>query len=280
MAIGIDMVAQLRQPEHTGKNRCVPCTVVNALIAVAVAGLLAVVSLPVGVVAFVVFTGVIYFRGYLVPGTPMITKRYFPARVLRLFGKQSVIEASEPTETGSGSEDADGALFAVGVVTRTGDDAVDLTPAFRDEWRERIETVRKRGPESADVRSMFDAEETSEHGEQFFVIDGTKSVRWGSNAALVADVAAAEIMEDRLGEWGEFDADRRQSVLRGLRLCLDRCPSCNGSLSVSEERVDPCCQKPHFVAESVCGDCGAAIANAAVVDDGEGKAIRARLLRS
>lgn len=281
MAIGTDVIARLRQPEYIGENRCVPCTVVNTLIAVTIAGVVSATFPVLGVVAFAVFAGVIYLRGYLVPGTPTITKRYFPARVLRLFGKQPAVEGafevSEPT--GTGSEDADGGTLT-GVVTRTEDDDIDLAPEYREEWHERIESVRERGPGPADVRAMFDAEEVSEYGEGSFVIDGTKSVRWGSNAALVADVAAAEILEDRLDEWTEFDTDRRQSMLRGLRLCLERCPDCDGPVSASEERVDPCCQKPHFVTESVCRDCGAAIADAAVVDDGEGETARVRLLRS
>lgn len=284
MAIGTDVAARLRQPEHTGENRCGPCTVVNVLIAVAIAGVLAVMFPALGIIAFAVFAGVIYLRGYLVPGTPTITGRYVPTRVLQLFGKrpavEGALEAAEPTEIGSGDASDNEALFAAGVVTRTGDDAVDLAPAFHEEWRERIDAVRERGPGAADVRAMFDAEEVSEHGEGSFVIDGNKSVRWGSNAALVADVAATGIVAERLDEWAEFDADRRQSVLRGLRLCLERCPSCDSPLSVSEERVDPCCQKPHLVAESVCRDCDAAIADAAVVDDGEGESVRTRLLRS
>ena len=60
---------RLRQPEYTGRNRCVPCTIVNLLIAVIITGGVAVVSIPLGGALFVVSLGAIYFRGYLVPGT-------------------------------------------------------------------------------------------------------------------------------------------------------------------------------------------------------------------
>lgn len=78
---------RFREPEYTGENRCMPCTVLNAALALA----LTVAAAAFGpVTALVVFVGSfasIYFRGYLVPGTPELTKRYLPARVLALFGK-------------------------------------------------------------------------------------------------------------------------------------------------------------------------------------------------
>lgn len=81
------LLEAFREPEYTGENRCVPCTVVNVALAV----VLTVVSAALGpVVALAVFVGSIasvYYRGYLVPGTPELTKRYLPERVLTLFGK-------------------------------------------------------------------------------------------------------------------------------------------------------------------------------------------------
>ncbi|ELZ59956.1 MULTISPECIES: hypothetical protein [Halorubrum] len=78
---------RIREPEYTGENRCVPCTVLN----VALAAALTVASAAFGPVAaaavLVASLGSIYYRGYLVPGTPELTKRYLPDRVLRLFGK-------------------------------------------------------------------------------------------------------------------------------------------------------------------------------------------------
>lgn len=88
MSIIGDVVVRIRQPEYTGENRCVPCTALNVFIAVVIAGLFVGAGRRwIGVVAFIVSVGVVYFRGYLVPGTPGITERYFPERVLRLFGK-------------------------------------------------------------------------------------------------------------------------------------------------------------------------------------------------
>jgi hypothetical protein len=282
-----DAVDRLRQPEHTGEDRCTPCTVVNLLIAVAIAGVVTVLSPWLAIAAFVAFVGTIYLRGYLVPGTPSLTKRYLPARVLRLFGKEPIersfdggaVTSAEYADSNPETAETDGVLAAAGVVSRTEEADIDLTPGFKDEWRERIQTTRERTLETEDVREMLDADSVSRHGNQSFVVDGNKSVRWGSNAAFVADIAAASILDERLDEWDSFEWDRKRSVFLGLRLCLERCPSCDGTVETSENRADPCCQKPHRMAQSICGNCGAAIADAAVVDHGEGESVQLRLLQ-
>jgi hypothetical protein len=108
----------LKNPEYTGENRCVPCTVVNALIAVAVSGLVALAVPLLGLVVLAASALLIYFRGYLVPGTPELTKRYLPARVLTAFGKNPVAER-RATEFVDGEENDDSDGVAAGV----GDDA-------------------------------------------------------------------------------------------------------------------------------------------------------------
>lgn len=294
------IVSRLRDPEYTGANRCLPCTVVNLLIAASIAVALGAVLLPrtgmftfvpFVVVAFGLFVGVIYLRGYLVPGTPTITKRYFPTRLLALFGKRPPVErtlaaTATPVDSVSGEsipgepvpgEDNDPPVGAA--VVRYDERDADLTPNFRDEWTERMAVLGESEIEAEDVRAAFCADSISRYGEQSFVLNGNQSLRWGSQAALVADVAAAELLRTRLDEWPELDGDRRRSLLMGLRFCLDQCPSCDGRLSVTEDRVDPCCQKPHLVAESVCDGCGAVIADAAVVEREYSDSIRTRLLR-
>jgi hypothetical protein len=279
------VVDRLRQPEYIGKNRCLPCTVVNLLIAVVIAGAAAILAPWVGIAAFVVFVGAIYLRGYLVPGTPRLTKRYLPARVLRLFGKDPLVEDSFDggsaalNETAPETAEIDEALAAAGVVRRVEEGDIDLTAKFRDEWRKRIQTVRERTLGTEDVREMVGADSVSRHGDRSFVVDGNTSVRWGSKAAFIADIAVASILEKRIEGWTGFEWDRQRSVLLGLRLCLERCPACDGAVEMTENRADPCCQKPHLMVQSVCGNCGAAIADAAVVDHGDGESVRLRLLQ-
>ena len=92
---------RFRDPEYTGANRCVPCTVVNAAIAVAITLAAALLGPVTALVVFVGSFASIYLRGYLVPGTPEFTERYLPGRVLALFGKPP--DGSREGWEGSGS---------------------------------------------------------------------------------------------------------------------------------------------------------------------------------
>lgn len=101
------VIDRLRQPEYTGSNRCLPCTATNVVIA-------AVMSVVVGVIWATMVGGLwwvvggslfalsllaIWLRGYLVPGTPQFTKRYFPDWLLAKFDK-----APQPGATAGGFE--------------------------------------------------------------------------------------------------------------------------------------------------------------------------------
>lgn len=95
----------LRQPEYTGENRCEPCTALNLLIAAVLGWLVSRRSRLAGFLAVVVSVGLISLRGYLVPGTPTLTKRYLPATVLRWFGKDP-----EPAVAGGLGAASDGTV--------------------------------------------------------------------------------------------------------------------------------------------------------------------------
>lgn len=92
-----DLIDRLEQPEYTGENRCGACTAVNLLLAAALAALLGRRNRALGLLAFVGSAALIYLRGYLVPGTPELTKRYLPPSVLALFGKDERPEAIDPS---------------------------------------------------------------------------------------------------------------------------------------------------------------------------------------
>lgn len=90
-------VDALRQEEYIGENRCLPCTAVNVILGAVVAFIGgAAVKRALGrtagrltaLILAGVFGALIYLRGYLVPGTPELTKRYLPQPVLKLFGKE------------------------------------------------------------------------------------------------------------------------------------------------------------------------------------------------
>lgn len=157
----------LRNPRYTGENRCVPCTLVNLVIAVVLAVGVAIVSTAWALVVLVAAVATIAVRGYLVPGTPALTKRYLPDRVLALFdtaperatvgfdgtdveatsernaGSHEGTDAPEPTEP---VFDAARALVDGGVLVD--DPVVDdlvVDASFREAWERRARELADRG---------------------------------------------------------------------------------------------------------------------------------------
>lgn len=247
-----DIFARLEQPAYTGENRCLPCTAVNVVVAITLAvGLGVATTAPVGVLALAVFLGLIRLRGYLVPGTPTITRRYFPDRLLAVFGKSPsnalTIETVSP-------ETLETVLTAASVATeRAGE--VQLTPTFRQQWNERLPRDGAPEPRSDDVRSMLGADEIRRLGDASYVLDGRTQVRWESTAALAADVAAAAELRTRLDGWDALEVDERRDLLTGLRLLRDRCPGCDSGMTTMAERLEHCCRRPRVGIRSVCEAC-------------------------
>ncbi|MDF9747762.1 hypothetical protein [Natrinema salsiterrestre] len=122
----IDVVDDLKQPEYTGENRCEPCTVLNLAIAAVVGSLVARKSRLGGLLAIAVSVALIYLRGYLVPGTPTLTKRYLPPEVLRWFGK----EPDPAVASGLGAAGSTGTTPAD--ASRSGSESTDTSSASGD----------------------------------------------------------------------------------------------------------------------------------------------------
>ena len=186
---------RLRRPEYTGENRCLPCTVVNVCLTV-VAAAAATVALgpPGGLAVLAVGLGAIYFRGYLVPGTPTLTVRYFPPWLLELFGKDLELrETLVPLE---------------GVAVRATAEGGRLIDSFAADWDDRIERMRDAGVSDDDVATLLGVEEASSvSGDVAYVVDGGLR-RWLSESALLADAAAAAVLDARGGEaWDALDPD-------------------------------------------------------------------------
>ncbi|TYL40145.1 hypothetical protein CV102_00765 [Natronococcus pandeyae] len=258
-----EAIERLARPEYTGENRCLPCTMVNVTIAIGLAiGLAVAVSGTVGALAFVAFLAVIYLRGYLIPGTPALTRRYLPRRILEWFGKLS---DQRPTIETADLEPAVDALSTASVVSRQGNE-LELTREFRDRWRDRIESESGETalPNAAAVAAMFDADEVELRGDATVEIDGRRLVRWPSVTALAADVAADRELRGELEGWTDLDPDDRRDVLTGLRLLAERCPACDGRLVRDVERLEHCCRRPHVALEVDCEECGQPITSLAV----------------
>lgn len=248
------VLGAVRNPEYTGENRCVPCTVVNLLIAVVLASIGWVLAPLVGVVVGVLGVAAIWLRGYLIPGTPTLTKRYFPDRVLAWFDK--------PPETYTPEElDVEEILLTEGVLVETADGTdLKVAPDFRAAWAERMR-ANDRDRDAASLAWLLDIDpdrlSVEPSGEAMVArVDGEWVGQWESRAAFVADIAAATVFEDRGGTWAELPTWARSEVLGGLRLFLERCPTCTGDVVLEQTVVESCCRDIDVVALT-CQACGA-----------------------
>lgn len=256
----MSVLDQLRQPEYIGENRCIPCTIVNIAIAAIISVPAAIASPILGVSIFSLSLGAIYFRGYLVPGTPTLTKRYFPERVLRWFDKDPTIPMNDETV----EIDPERILLDAGAVEPC-QDGMDLclTPGFRNAWRECIHTVRENdlGKEfltsALDITPSDDQITIDQHEDAFIAhTEDTVIGQWSSRAAAIADVAAASELAERSSDWTVLTPAETARILTSLRIFIEQCPECDGPVRVEQEVVESCCRS-HDVVASACQDCDA-----------------------
>jgi hypothetical protein len=265
------VIDRVRRPEYTGENRCTPCTIANSAIAVVCSAALGVVLWVAGVTPVVValatvglFTasaGAIWLRGYLLPGTPELTKRYLPDPVLARFDKLPE-EVEVDADKSDDGVDPEVYLQAAGAVEECATvDDLCLSRGFRGDWNHRTRSAREEdvGPDAVvdalGLSMAGEAAELVEFGEAVVLErDGRQVGKWESRAALVADVAAAAVFADRSDEWEHLDAFERSAVLRGLRIFAESCPLCDGTVDLGEETVESCCRSYDVVAVA-CSDC-------------------------
>jgi hypothetical protein len=267
------MLDAVRRPEYTGANRCWPCTIVNTVLAfagalgagVTLADAGTAAAAAAGAAVLAVSMGLIYLRGYLVPGTPTLTKRYMPASVLALFGKGPA--GAEPAglaadDTGAESAAEDGIeevdverfLLDVEAVEPCEDrDDLCLTDGFREAWNAEVAAVRDDGVDAETVVSTLglpvEEAEIDSYGDAYVLKSRGRTVgKWPSEAALVADSAGATVLADRSGDWAALVPRAKGQVLNGLRLFLVDCPTGEGGVEFGQETVESCCSTREVVA--------------------------------
>ncbi|MEF8773838.1 MAG: hypothetical protein V5A23_01615 [Halobacteriales archaeon] len=276
MSTGV--VDRLRKPEYTGENRCIPCTLVNTALAVllavgAAAGAAANWEVPVagglGAGVLAVSLGSIYVRGYLVPYTPALTKRYFPDRVLAWFDKapteggiEAVDDGADAPVAGETSDlEPEPVLLEAGAIEicRGGEDLCP-TDQFTAAWREEIRSLRDGGVESSVAATIgVDADGVAvEERDEYVLVraEGEPVARWESYPALLADMAAYPLLSERIDDWADYGRRAQGSLLKGTRVFLESCPTCEGELAFSRDTVESCCRSIDVVALS-CTECDA-----------------------
>lgn len=263
----------LRRHEYTGENRCWPCTAVNVCVAVVASTLVGVLALELGVLVLVLSGLAIYFRGYLVPGTPALTERFLPEGVLALFGKKS-----EPRETTSwdaierhrdrkeNAVDAEEYLDDAGVIKRDPGDSFTLTAEFDSRLQEHLDTLASEdlwwhdGTTNCDTEAVADVlgadvADVDLREETYPAVQVDARVRqWPSEPALRADVATHRALADFDDDWQTVPREQRLRILTALRSFRDVCP-CGGPLEESVEAVDSCCRSGEVFALQ-CAACG------------------------
>lgn len=296
----------LHQPEYTGDNRCEACTIVNGIIAAVLSAIIVRKSKLAAVVTIGLSAVLIYLRGYLIPGTPTLTKRYLPPSVLRLFGK----EAAPTDYSGFGAVGAQQREAAMGEQTlesthndttstspaisgsngRSTDQPADesagpivpeeflhkhdiiepcadvddlcLTESFKTEWYNEIDQIDSNTLEAEDAAAAVGLAEDEatfkieHHGDAHLLRHDDRHIgQWPSQAALVADVTAAHVLDSWTDEWASLSVNQKGPLLNGLRLFLQTCPMTGGEVIMSEEMVESCCQS-HDVVAVTCEETG------------------------
>jgi hypothetical protein len=254
------LVDRLRNEAYTGADRCLPCTVVNlALVAIA-AGLVWLLSPIAAGLVGLVGVAATWLRGYVVPGTPQLTRRYLPASVLAVFGKEPAGSTTVPPD-GDPAEK----LVALGVIADREDDPA-LASSFRTAWSEAAGTLADdpaalREAAAAAVADTVDpADVTVEESEAdgaTLTVDGSWVGQWPSRTALVADLATERTLAGPA--WSSLDRRERVDLAARIRGLTEQCPTCDGPTRVSDETVRSCCHTTDVVAVS-CADCAERLA--------------------
>ena len=248
----------VRNPEYTGENRCIPCTAANVAIAGGVSLGVGLRTPAAGVAVFGASLAAIYLRGYLVPGTPELTKRYLPDWLLRRFDKGPRAQSAFVP----GEFDAGRALREAGAIVDDPDaDDVALDAAFEAAWFDRMARLGGGETDVTELAAFVDVDPErltlTSHGDAFVArVDGRWVGQWESRAAFVADVAAARELAVRYPAWDDLPLVDRSQALGGLRICLDRCPLCDGDVEIGQDVVQSCCRTYDVVA-ATCTGCDA-----------------------
>lgn len=252
------LLDRLHRPEHTGSNRCLPCTVVNLAIVVLVGGVIGRKNRPGGLLAVTVGAGLVTLRGYIVPGTPLFAPRLVAPLPID-FGHTDRPDDSLSDSEESLAEETDPEavleeLVVAGVIDSDGE-SLFLDEAFRDEWEDRMTSLR-----TADDTTLLERIEAAcpgdVEGERYndrIFLTGAREIRT-SRPIAIAETAAIETLVGR-----EFPESLRAQAATPLRNFLQVCPGCGGS--VEETTVGSCCggsSSPHKRPEQpvlACRDC-------------------------
>ncbi|MFC6718340.1 hypothetical protein ACFQGT_11925 [Natrialbaceae archaeon GCM10025810] len=286
----IERLEPFRSSEYTGENRCWPCTTVNVAALALLVGAVARRRRRLAAAIAVLGSAVVWFRGHLVPYTPRYAPRLAAALPIDPFHGGDGVDAGRGSTSDSLSDAAiarsgadEGAsppsgeallteLVDAGVVVPDGDDLV-LDESVRADWRREMADLRRRDLEAlaavADdlTPAGVEARTTRVGGTPLLVLDGDGS----GLVSLREEVAVAELAAARALESSVDDPVVRLAAGRPLRTFLERCPLCDGELTVTRTL---CCGEAAGVRGTppeklVCPACDVRPFTYGRVDDGD-----------
>lgn len=259
-----DLIDRFRNPAYIGRNRCYPCTVVNVALVGAGAALIGIISIPVAVVVACIGLTAVWLRGYVVPGTPRLTRRYLPERVLASFGKSpsrrdgflgpngGTIDTDEPADI----------LATLGVLANANEPS--LAASFEQAWSETVarlveddHATRVAAAEVLSVRAEQLELGPAEPSGVTLTLDGDWVGSWPSRTALVSDLASELTLAG--DAWSDLDRTTRADLMARIRGVAATCPACGNETVVSDDTVESCCRSVDVVAVT-CRGCSERLA--------------------
>lgn len=262
----MSVVNKIQKSEYTGENRCRACTVINIVFAICSSSvilltLIRIIAAPYAVITSIfslfVFLLIIWVQGYLIPGTPMLTKHYMPPWILSKLGKESA-DSTIQRDNKTSTVDIESFLVEAGAIEPCEDiDDLCLVASFADEWHDEMSAL----PDDVDSNTVlqehgFDLDQSTikEIGDTIVLLqNGDRVKEWPSETAVKIDVAGARVLSSS-AEWGAFNPFTRSQILSALRIFLNKCPS-GDPVTFNERTVESCCST-HNVIMAVCSKSG------------------------
>lgn len=217
-----------------------------------------------GKFSLVVFSILIYFRGYLVPGTPELTKRYLPDKILQYFEHHPPVPSSSTISSSSvdskSSKSTDETLNPEKLLTQLDivkecddEDDLCLTDEFERSWDEKIKSVEQYEMSTETSCAILDLSENNHELVEFdngftLVAQDSTVGQWPSKGALIADMATAELVSQQFPYWEQTSLDEKLSVLRSVRVFVTHFPTTGAPVTISEETFESCCRSVEVVA--------------------------------
>jgi hypothetical protein len=189
--------------------------------------------------------GSIWLRGYLVPKTPQLTKRYVPEWLLAKFDTEPALLEAGVVETCADVGD----LCLTDGVDRAWRARIDAFDNDDESFRLELAAHLELDPETVNFESYGDA-----------YVAGRKNDRpigqWESRGAVAADLAGAEVLPEWVEGWGRLDSRQRSQLLGALRVFIEECPTCGGAVVPGSDTVESCCRETTVVdfTGQECGD--------------------------